>query len=74
MNLKKGMQCTKNYKIVKRILSLNEFYKIAQTDKIVYVSNWGKIHNTSFFLCWQLTLVHSWISKGLFYKVVRNEK
>lgn len=60
------------YIIVNKIFSLDEFYNIISTNKIIYARH--RIYPSAFFFSWQIRLVKIWIERGWFYSVIKKNK
>lgn len=58
---------TGNFKLVKQIESLDEFWKVINTDKSIFARH--RIYPSAFFHSWQIKLINDWIQSGYFFTV-----
>lgn len=58
-----------NFILTKKIKSLDEFYEIISEDDSVFARH--RMYPSAFFFSWQIKLIKSWISQGLFYRAIK---
>jgi hypothetical protein len=56
-----------NFKLVKKIEDLNEFWAVLKTQKSFYARH--RMYPTSFFFSWTLRTIDAWIKAGYFWTV-----
>ena len=54
-----------NFKLKKKIETLDEFWRVINTEKSLYFKN--KMYPTAFFFSWQIKNINRWISAGYFW-------
>lgn len=59
-----------NFKLVKRIDSLDEFMVVLKRDKSFYARH--KVYPTAFFFSWHIALVYEWMNSGWFWTIEKN--
>ena len=62
MELKKGLQVSKNFVIKKRIINPVELFKL----KTVYVKSWGKMHPAAWMCSMQFRTLCKFIRSGIY--------
>lgn len=58
-----------NFMLTKKIKSLDEFYEIITEDICIFARH--KMCPSAFFFSWQIRIIKSWISQGLFYRAIK---
>lgn len=54
-----------NFKLVKRIETLDEFWIVINSEKSFFARH--RMYPTSFFFSWQIKLIKQWINNGWFW-------
>lgn len=54
-----------NFKLVKRIETLDEFWNVINSEKSFFARH--RMYPTSFFFSWQIRLIKQWINNGWFW-------
>lgn len=54
-----------NFKLVKKIETLDEFWKIINTEKSFFARH--KMYPTAFFFSWTIKSISLWLSQGYFW-------
>ena len=65
LELKRGNKCSKNFVLADRILTLDSFYEILETNLSIFARH--RMYPTAFFYSWQIRQVKIWIDNGWFY-------
>ncbi len=65
--VRKGVQCSKNFKLRAKIKDLNHFYYVLLHEKSIF---WNfKVFPTAFFFSWHIKIIYDGIQKGLFWTI-----
>lgn len=54
-----------NFKLKKRIESLDEFWEVINTEKSFFARH--RMYPTAFFFSWQIKSINQWLSGGWFW-------
>ena len=65
--MKKGDKISKNFKLKKKIKSLDEFWQVINEDKSIF---WRfRINSSAFYFSWTIRTIKQSIDLGLFWSV-----
>ena len=64
-----GFSTESGFKLTKKIETLDEFWKIINTDKSIFARH--RMYPTAFFQSWNIRLIKMWLDAGWFFQAYR---
>lgn len=69
MVLAAGSVTKTGFKLIKKVETLDEFWKIINEDKSIFARH--RMYPTALFMSWNIRLIKRWLDEGWFFRACR---